>query len=271
VNPDLINAAKAGNLIPFIGAGFSQNLGLPSWGTVISLIAKKLGWSPEVMRIQGDFYQIAEYFHLERGGISELRSELDLLFHNTMIDITKSDIHSLLVDLDPPIIYTTNWDSWIEKAFEYKGKPCHSIRNLSDITAAKEHITQVVKFHGDFKGQDDDLVFTESSYFDRLNFESAIDIKFRSDILGKVVVFIGYSFRDINIRFLWHKMMKLLKDLAIKSLHEYPKSYIVLPTPNLLQERLFRHKYIEVINLSDPDPNTGLQNFLLELVNARRP
>ena len=50
---------------------------------------------------------------------------------------------------------------------------------LPDATAPAD-ATHIVKFHGTF---DDDasLVLTESSYFDRLEFESAIDIKLRAN------------------------------------------------------------------------------------------
>ena len=264
----LIEAVQERRVIPFIGAGFSANLSLPTWDEVVSLIADRLGWSPDVIKTQGDNYQIAEYYALERGGLSDLAADLLLKFHPPSINILDSRVHTLLVELDPPIIYTTNWDLWIERAFEQHGKKVQVVRTLADITRLQDGPTQIVKYHGDFRGRTEDIVFTESSYFKRLDFELPLDIKLRSDILGKVVLFLGYSFRDINIRLMWYKMMRLLDELAAATRDDYPRSYIVSPVPNQLQERLFRHKLIEVITPNDPDPRTGLENFLQSLVSA---
>ena len=271
MNTELIRAARDKKLIPFIGAGFSKNLDLPSWDEVLSIIADKLEWSPEVMLSQGDHYQIAEYYKLvKRRSIAELRSELDKLFNDKSINVLDSEPHSLLVELDAPIIYTTNWDTLIERAFQEHKKPYHVIRNLNDIIDAPRDATHIVKFHGDFTGDDDDIVFTETSYFDRLDFQSALDIKLRSDILGRSVIFIGYSFRDINIRFLWYKLLKLIDIVSGHYIEDYPRSYILSLTPNSLQERLFRSKHIEVIEVQDVNPEQGLVTFLRELVQGVR-
>ena len=40
---------------------------------------------------------------------------------------------------------------------------------------------------------DSSIVLTESSYFERLEFNSPLDIKLRSDMLGKTILYIGYS------------------------------------------------------------------------------
>jgi hypothetical protein len=47
---------------------------------------------------------------------------MDKEWHNDDIKIKDSEIHKLIVDLDIPIIYTTNYDRWIEKAYEYHKK-----------------------------------------------------------------------------------------------------------------------------------------------------
>jgi SIR2-like domain len=96
------------------------------------------------------------------------------------------------VDLDFPIIYTTNYDRWIESAYDaYKGDKSYTkIVTVSDIPAIQESKTQIIKFHGDLD-IDDSIVLTESSYFERLNFDSALDIKLRSDAYPHVQVHLG--------------------------------------------------------------------------------
>lgn len=108
------------------------------------------------------------------------------------------------------MIYTTNYDRWIEKAFELYGKNFIKVANVSDIPLIKDGVTQIIKFHGDFDN-DDTIVIDESSYYERLEFETPLDIKLRSDVLGKSVLFIGYSLTDVNLRFLFYKLAKLWK------------------------------------------------------------
>jgi len=52
---------RAGKLIPFVGAGLSIPLGLPSWSQLIDIIAEQLGYDPEVLKVSGNEYQLAEY------------------------------------------------------------------------------------------------------------------------------------------------------------------------------------------------------------------
>ena len=54
----------------------------------------------------------------------------------------------------------------------------------------KDGVTRILKLHGDLDNENS-LVLTETSYFERLPFESPVDIKLRSDTLGKSILFIG--------------------------------------------------------------------------------
>jgi hypothetical protein len=53
---------------------------------------------------------------------------MDTTWHPSTIDTAKSQIHNLILDLEFPIIYTTNYDPWLELAFEARGKPYHRPR-----------------------------------------------------------------------------------------------------------------------------------------------
>ena len=261
----IVKAVKDRKLIPFIGAGFSKNLNLPTLDDLINIMAKDLQWSPDILKLQGDFYQIAQFYYAHFNGISSLRSKLDNIFNSSEIDIEKSVIHSLLIKLNAPIIYTTNWDNWIENAYESARQRVQVIRSINEIINIKADVTQIVKFHGDFKNNDDDLVFTEESYFQRLNFESPLDI-LRADLLGKSVIFIGYNFNDINVRFLWYKLVKLIEKSYSRLKTHYPKSYIVSMNYNPLLEKIYHDSYVQVVNLPEIDPIDALKNFLQKIV-----
>src|SRR4030095_2048802 len=119
--PPLEDWRSKGRLVPFVGAGLSRPLGLPSWELLVDNIAVQLGYDPEIYRLNGSKLQLAEYFVAEKGSIGPLRSEMDRLFNPTDEANLASTPHRLLVELTFPLIYTTNYDRIIERAFDLRG------------------------------------------------------------------------------------------------------------------------------------------------------
>jgi len=255
----LLNSFRQGNVILFVGAGVSMNLGLPSWGALIDKMAEELGYDPEIYKSFGDFYALAEYYRLKKGNIGSLRSWMDRTWHSTDIDVSKSKIHEYIAKASFPIIYTTNYDRWIELALQHYNKPCTKISSVADLTNIKNNSTQIVKFHGDFDN-DNSIVLDETSYFERLDFETPLDIKLRSDVLGKSVLFIGYGLADVNLRFLFYKLSKLWKKNSLGLAQ--PKSYIFSPRPNPVQEAILDQWGIDMISSESDDPGKALEEFL---------
>ncbi|MCI4670180.1 MAG: SIR2 family protein [Bacteroidia bacterium] len=256
---ELIEAIRKRNVILFVGGGVSMNLGLPSWDKLIDRLAKDLGFDNEVFRSYGDHLILAEYYKMNKG-IGPLRSWMDRKWHNTdKVNIRESRIHQLIVELDFSLIYTTNYDRWIEFAFDEYEKPYVKIADVTDIKRSREGVTQIVKFHGDFDN-DSSIVLTESSYFDRLDFETPLDIKLRADVLGKSILFIGYSLSDINIRYLLYKLNKMWQ--SAKNNEAKPKSFILLMQPNPVQELVLEKRGIVTIISQNEDFGKGLEEFL---------
>lgn len=255
---DLIEAILARNVILFAGGGVSMNLGLPSWDELINKLADDLGYERKEFRNMGNHLVLAEYYKLNRG-IGSLRSWMDRNWHSNKIDIKSSEIHRLIVELDFPIIYTTNYDRWIEYSYDCYSKPYVKISDVTDIKDIKESVTQIIKYHGDFD-HDSSIVLTESSYFDRLDFETPLDIKLRADVLGRSILFIGYSLTDINIRFLLYKLNKMWENT--RSTESKPRSFILLMEPNPVQQRVLETRGITALVSEEEDPKIGLTKFL---------
>ena len=253
-----------GKLIPFVGAGLSRPLGLPSWGDLIDLIAEQLGYDPDVFKCNGDELQLAEYYVATKGSIGPLRSVMDKAFNPVDAKIAQSRSHSALVEMKLPLIYTTNYDEIIERAFELKNRPCHPISNIDDIANAPSDVTHVVKFHGTFS-DDASLVLTESSYFERLQFESAIDIKLRADTLGRSLLFIGYSLSDVNIRYMLYKLHKL-REQVTRSGKRAPSAYLTTFGTGDIQRTLLARWDVSIIDLDPLDKSTSLDEFLEALL-----
>lgn len=260
----LRNLRKDRKLIPFVGAGLSMNLGLPSWSKLISIIAEQLDYDPDVFKLSGNNLQLAEYYVATKGSIGPLRSEMDRIFNPNDEAIKTSRAHSALVEMDLPLIYTTNYDRIIERAFELKKVSCHTVANIDDIATAPPDATHVVKFHGTFS-DDASLVLTESSYFERLEFESAIDIKLRADILGKCLLFIGYSLSDINIRYMLYKLHKLRHKSRLEP-NRLPSAYLVAFGGGEVQRTLLAQWDVTVVDLDPIDKPASLGAFLEALL-----
>jgi len=261
----LAQSIKEKKVILFVGSGVSKNLGLPTYNELVEEMAKKLGYSAELFTAWGnnDFLILAEYYMLEKGSLGGLRSWMDRMWHDQNIDIGQSEIYKLIVDLDFPLIYTTNFDRWLEYAYDYYQKNYIKITNVGDIARSKPNVPQIVKFHGDFD-DDSSIVLTESSYFNRLDFESSLDIKLRADSLEKSILFIGYSLSDINIRYMLHKLHNQWKYSKKENIR--PKSYIFLVDPNPIKERILRERgIIPIIYHKEEDPGMALTKFLRDL------
>jgi hypothetical protein len=122
IKEDLINEIRDRDVVLFVGAGLTINLGLPSWNTLIDLMAKELNIDSEKFKKSGDFYELSEYYKLKKGSIGPLRSWMDVNFHSNKIELANSQIFKTLVELDFPIIYTTNYDRWVEFAYDHYKK-----------------------------------------------------------------------------------------------------------------------------------------------------
>jgi len=230
-------------------------------------MARELGYDPSVFEGHGDYLELAEYYRIKKTDLGQLRSWMDRTWHTSKARVDSSRIHNAIVDLDLSTIYTTNYDRWLEIAFSRRGKRVAKIANVRDLTKIREGVTQIVKFHGDLD-DDGSLILTETSYFERLAFESPLDIKLRSDSIGNTILFVGYSLSDINIRYLLYKLDRLWAESRFAAAR--PKSFMFLTRPNPVQETILTRRGILPIVSDIDDPSTGLSVFLERLVEDGR-
>lgn len=262
---ELVEAVRAGNALLFVGAGVSMNLGVPSWAELSAHIAERLGQDPDEFRRLGDDQTLAEYYALEAGSIGPLRSWMDVEWHRDAADkVRESAIHQLIVRLRFPVIYTTNYDRYLELAHETHGAAYAKVSNLGGVPA-RPGVTQIVKLHGDFE-DDASIVLTESSHFDRLPLDGPLDLKLRADLLGRVALFIGYSVSDVSIRYLLYRLHRLWAGSAYQAAR--PRAFVYLGRPNPVQARVLSSWGIVPLFADGGDVGEGLRVLLERLAGA---
>jgi hypothetical protein len=265
---ELIDAIKNRRVILFAGAGLSALLKLPTWDELMAYLAHELGFAREIFQQSANNMVLAEYYSLVKGPVGPLRGWMDREWHKNPEQIKESKAHQLITKLNFPMVYTTNYDRWIEIAFEKAGVPFTKISNVGDIQKIKAGDTQIIKFHGDLD-DDESIVLTESQYFARLNFEHPLDIKLRGDTLDRGVLFVGYGLGDINIRYLWFRLKEIWD--AYGGTVRRPDSYIFLSRPNLVQQKVLEARGIIPIVAASDNQSEALIEFLQGLHDGLHP
>jgi hypothetical protein len=105
------------------------------------------------------------------------------------------------------------------------------------------HDCEIIKFHGDFSNPQR-TVLSESDYEFRIRLEDELDLKLRSDMLGATFLFIGYSFRDPNISYLF----RLWTD-RYAGKNPNKKAVILLSNPSDFEKTLYDARNFEIISI----------------------
>ncbi|HET7754488.1 MAG TPA: SIR2 family protein [Anaeromyxobacteraceae bacterium] len=232
----LADRIARGELVVLVGAGVSRWAGLPTWKEVACALAKEL--AVELERAIPDaplrftppdpreplstetLIRIGEAYRFVLGE-ERLVEALRGLFRTDHLDRRDLPLHQLLVRLSDHVkaIYTTNFDDLLERAFAAAGKSFQEIVEAKDLHEWKYDRAgrrwrpryPIYKLHGSLD-RPGTLVFGESDFQRRSDLAAnPLDLRFASDVVGRELLLLGYSFSDPNVRWLWTK----LRDLGV--------------------------------------------------------
>lgn len=262
IPPELASSLARRQVILFVGAGVSMSLGLPSYSALIRELGGHLDFDGSIFEGFGDYLTLAEYYHLKKSGLKELQRHLQSKWDVPEKEVGASVVHHALVQLGCPVIYTTNFDSFLERAHSANRRKYKRIVSARDMVDLDDDAVQIVKLHGDLTVPSG-MVFTETSYFERLSFESPLDIKLRADALGKSLLFIGYSLSDINIRYLLFRLQRQWELEQERSLR--PRSYVFLTKPNPVHADVLQSRGVQALVADSVDSAAALAEFMSDL------
>lgn len=200
---DLISQVRRGNLVLFVGSGVSAEAGLPSAGDIgreLAAESEYTGTDP------ADLPNVTEYFE-RRFDRDSLVAKLKSIFRgrSASTDVTSYDLVAELGVF--PRIVTTNWDDLIEDAFTVRRKPLNVIKSDQSLPQVRQTPYSLMKLHGDFSTPPDEMVITTNDYIHTYSEASQVGSMFGmlgSWLQTQTVLFVGYSLRDVNFRYLFN-------------------------------------------------------------------
>ena len=260
----IIELIRKGDVVLFIGSGFSIKAGAPSGKDLCKIFYDAL---PD--RIKNDDNLKTEFTLQKLSGVYETHYG-----RNALIDILKKAFSFERKDITDqeqlaniPLfkhIITTNYDSLIEDAY---ANDCNIVVTNSDLSEIDQHKTTIYKIHGDFS-YPDNIVITQKDYnklYDKSQ-ENLIWDTVRAEFSRHNVLFIGYSLSDQNIQILIENVKKQMGNSA-------KQLFVLIPSigeTERLQLEGFGAKYIQgkaedLFNELIP----ALQNHIVEDYEAK--
>jgi hypothetical protein len=178
----------------FVGAGLSKPAGLPDWNELIKPYADELGLSLSDLS-QTRLMQYAcgnnkaKYSRLKQ----ELKAKIRLC--------NPLPVHRLIARLAVSRIWTTNYDSLLEDAYEEEGIIPEILTDDVDIVNSCYDCPQIVKMHGSLTRRNEtDIVLTECEYENYEQNRKGIYSLLQNDMKSKSFLYLGVSFDDPNLR-----------------------------------------------------------------------
>jgi len=232
----------SGNCVLFVGAGASIEAGAPSAEEMVQELSKKY--------LQGKHQEeplskVSSYIETKPG--LGRRSVVDYLI-NRLSPLKPSKAHLLLPKFRWAAIYTTNYDTLIEQAYERVGVKCKPIMSSRDLVIDMINYYNYVllyKPHGCISRpavSEAPIIITEDDYYSVADSRKAIYRQLEVHKYKSVFLFIGYSFSDFNLSQIWFDVSKELGRFS-------QWSYALWPNCSEMQRDTWRTRNLELIDM----------------------
>jgi hypothetical protein len=179
----------------FVGTGISQPSCGIDWYALLKPLAAELGIIPD--NDTDNLALISQYivnYHVGNRGplINEITESLTKKY-------ALNEYHHLLRLINVSTIWTTNYDTFLERAF---GEFSTDVKvSDKDITRkVSEYQVEIIKMHGCIDNSThEEIVITQEDYEDFFINRPATTVRLKNDLLRKTFLFIGYSYRDPDL------------------------------------------------------------------------
>jgi len=264
---DIRAVIEKNKLVIFVGAGVSQNSGIPTWSGLITEFAKKLKYDncnkcthkkkgcksrecqDRYCFTQDEFLRIPQYY------FNSDKSKGQKKYHNLIFDTLQSEngpnpLNDMIIKLLPKHIITTNYDSLLENS-----KNPNTIL-YSVIIEDKDLLTHIsnnyiIKMHGDLN-KPETIVLKEDDYLNYQQEHILIETFIKSLLIDHTFLFVGYSLNDYNLKLIMSWIEYFAKEHSVKG--NRPRNYIIqvqdTPADNHI-EKYFESNNIFILSTYD--------------------
>lgn len=231
-------ASRENRLVIFVGAGVSANSGIPTWNKLVNTFKEEL---PDRLSQETDALKIAQLYKDSRGNKEYMDKVKSILLHNKVVP---NPLHKSILSLNPCHIITTNYDDLLEQALLNEYLLYDIIREDKDIPQMT-YPNALVKMHGDYSKNN--IVLTENDYYNYKNNFPLIRAFVQSLFASKLVLFVGFSFSDLNLKMILNELQNIL-------LENMQRAYLLsCEEPDYVTKQYFEKKGINILYLSEKD------------------
>ena len=195
---NIVKAKQNNKLVIFAGAGVSMDSGLPDWNTLVEALQS------EIDEKENDPLKAAQLHFNHR----RKKENLDRLKEILKYKQTKYNlIHEQIVKLSPNHIITTNFDDHFEQIINNEHLKYSIVKKDANLPDCKTN-SFLVKMHGDIAEKN--IVFKENDY-KKYHKDFPLIKGFVEGVFAThLVLFIGFSFDDPNLKRILDRVNKIL-------------------------------------------------------------
>ena len=208
---------------------------------------------PENLKLETDDLKIAQIHNDTFGHKHHIEKVRDVLKDGR---VAYNPIHHAILALHPAHIITTNYDDLIEQAIRSEFRQYDVVSKDSDLPYYR-YPNKLVKMHGDYAAGN--IVLTEEDYYNYASNYPLIRSFITSLFTTNVVLFVGFSFNDINLKIILNELKNILdKDMQ--------RVYLLADNSSIdaSSESYYTQKGITILNIPSPDEYISELNIKAE-------
>jgi predicted RNase H-like nuclease len=207
--------AKAGQLVPFLGAGVSVSAGAPTWADLISRIGEQLGLpSADLDELrQKDVLDQAAYL---RAVHADKHVKGEPTFNQIVADLVSTERYGLAPTLIAAMgarqAITLNYDRLYEVAAEHANDPVRVIPDEVGEESAPDR--WVLKLHGSVTTPES-IVLTRDDYLGFNEERQALSALVKATLITHHLLFVGFGLKDDHFHEIVHDVGRALGDRGV--------------------------------------------------------
>lgn len=195
----------------FVGSGLSRPAGYIDWKGILKEAAVDIGLDVDK---EEDLISLAEYYVTNKKNRAKIDNAISEYFSK---GFEPTENHGLLASFPITSYWTTNYDQLLERTFE---RHSLSYTVLTDDESLKKFIDGkdiiLHKLHGDVD-RPQDAVITRTDYDEFAYKHEILLAKLKGEMCSKTFLFLGYSFKDTDIKHILTRIKLFYKGNPPKS------------------------------------------------------